>query len=87
MFAALSHPARRATLEALVDGARGVSDLAEPHSMSLVGFMKHVRVLEEAGLIACEKEGRVVRCVLAPERIRHAAAWLARYGRRLAGDL
>ena len=79
VFVALSHSVRRATLEALVDGACGVSDLAAPHRMSLVGFMKHVRVLEEARLIACEKEGRVVRCVLAPERIRHAAAWLARY--------
>ena len=81
VFGALSHSARRATLEALVDGARNVSDLATPHGMSLVGFMKHVRVLEEASLIACEKEGRIVRCVLAPERIRAAATWLARYER------
>ena len=81
VFGALSHSARRATLEALVDGARSVSDLATPHGMSLVGFMKHVRVLEEASLIACEKEGRIVRCVLAPERIRAAATWLARYER------
>ena len=81
VFGALSHSARRRTLEALVDGARSVSDLATPHGMSLVGFMKHVRVLEEASLIACEKEGRIVRCVLAPERIRAVATWLARYER------
>ena len=79
VFGALSHPARRGTLDALTSGARSVSELAAPHGMSLVGFMKHVRVLEEARLIACEKEGRVVRCVLAPERIREAATWLARY--------
>ena len=79
VFGALSHAARRGTLEALVDGARSVRDLAAPHGMSLVGFMKHIRVLEEASLIACEKQGRVVRCVLAPERIREAAKWLARY--------
>ena len=81
VFGALSHSARRSTLEALVDGARSVSDLAAPHGMSLAAFMKHVRVLEEASLIACEKEGRVVHCVLAPERIREAATWLARYER------
>ena len=81
VFGALSHPARRGTLEALAGGARSVSDLAAPYGMSLAGFMKHVRVLEEARLIACEKEGRTVRCVLAPERIREAATWLARYER------
>lgn len=81
VFGALSHSARRSTLEALVDGARSVSDLAAPHGMSLAAFMKHVRVLQEASLIACEKEGRVVHCVLAPERIREAATWLARYER------
>ena len=81
VFGALSHSARRGTLAALVDGARSVSDLAAPYGMSLVGFMKHVRVLEEAHLIACEKEGRVARCVLAPERIREAATWLTRYER------
>ena len=79
VFGALSHPARRGTLEALAGGARSVSDLAAPHGMSLVGFMKHVRVLEEARLISCEKDGRVVRGMLAPERIREAALWLARY--------
>ena len=39
VFGALSHPARRSTLETLADGARSVSELAAPHGMSLVGFM------------------------------------------------
>lgn len=81
VFGALSHPARRGTIDALAGGARSVSELTTPHGMSLVGFMKHVRVLEEARLIACEKEGRIVRYVLTPARIRKAAIWLARYER------
>ena len=46
-----------------------MSELAAPHDMSLPGFMKHLRVLEDAGLIARSKEGRVVSCELsAPSR-------------------
>lgn len=56
VFAALASPARRATLDALGHGARTVSDLAAPHDMSLPGFMKHVRVLQAAGLISCAKK-------------------------------
>lgn len=77
VFAALASPARRATLDALGRGARSISDLAAPHSMSLSGFMKHVRVLEGAGLIKCVKGGRTVTCVLAPQPLRQAAQWVS----------
>ena len=77
VFAALASPARRATLDALGRGARSVSDLAAPHGMSLTGFMKHVRVLEAAGLITCAKQGRTVTCALATEPLRQATQWLS----------
>lgn len=77
VFAALASPARRATLDALGRGASSVSNLAAPHGMSLSGFMKHVRVLEAAGLIKCTKEGRTVTCALASQPLRQATEWLS----------
>ena len=47
--------------------------------MSLPGFMKHLRVLEDAGLIARNKEGRVVSCELSAAPMKAAAAWMSRY--------
>src|SRR5688572_7058155 len=79
VFAALSDPTRRRVLEALGKGSQSVSILAQSHGMSLPGFMKHLRVLESAGLIARLKEGRVVRCTLAAEPMQEAAVWLSRY--------
>ena len=79
LFAALSDTTRRKVLETLGDGSLSVSELAQAHGMSLTGFIKHLRVLEDAGLIARSKEGRVVRCTLSPEPMQEAAMWLARY--------
>jgi DNA-binding transcriptional ArsR family regulator len=79
IFAALADPTRRGVLELLDGGGLPVSELAAPHNMSLPGFMKHLRVLEDAGLIACSKEGRVVNCTLAAESMQEAATWMARY--------
>jgi len=87
VFAALSDATRRAVLEALDQGALSVSELAQPHGMSLTGFMKHLRVLEEAGLITRTKEGRVVRCTLAPLPMQEAAVWLSRYEKFWSGRL
>jgi DNA-binding transcriptional ArsR family regulator len=79
VFAALADPTRRGVLELLDGGSLPVSELAAPHDMSLPGFMKHLRVLEDAGLITCSKEGRVVNCTLSAESMKEAAAWMARY--------
>jgi DNA-binding transcriptional ArsR family regulator len=81
VFAALSDPTRRHVLEALGQGSLGVSELAQPHGMSLPGFMKHLRVLVEAGLIARNKEGRVVSCELSAAPMKAAAVWMSRYER------
>jgi len=79
VFAALADPTRRGILESLSEGELAVSELAEPHDMSLPGFMKHLRVLEDAGLIARNKEGRVVSCELSAAPMKAAAAWMSRY--------
>ncbi len=79
VFAALADSTRRGILESLSDGDLAVSELAAPHDMSLPGFMKHLRVLEEAGLVTRLKEGRVVRCELAAEPMQEAAMWLSHY--------
>lgn len=77
VFRALSDATRRSVVERLTRGPATVSELAQPHGMSLPGFMKHLRVLEEAGLLVRAKEGRSVRCELAPGALEEAAMWLA----------
>ena len=79
VFAALADPTRRGVLEHLSGGSLAVSELAAPHGMSLPGFMKLLRVLEQAGLIAREKEGRVVSCELSAAPMKTASAWMSRY--------
>ena len=79
VFAALADPTRRGVLDSLAGGSLGVSELAAPHGMSLPGFMKHLRVLEDAGLIARAKEGRVVSCELSAAPMKTASAWMSRY--------
>lgn len=79
VFWALSDRTRRQVIEQLTRGPASVSELAQPHGMSLPGFMKHLKVLEDAGLVVRAKEGRTVRCELAPAALANAAAWLAHY--------
>jgi DNA-binding transcriptional ArsR family regulator len=80
-FAALADPTRRAVLEQLGHGGATISELAEPFGMSLTGMKKHVRVLEEANLVATEKVGRVRRCTLVPYAFEGISTWLARLDR------
>jgi DNA-binding transcriptional ArsR family regulator len=80
-FAALADPTRRALLERLGAGSASISDLAEPFGMSLTGMKKHVRLLEEANLVATEKVGRVRRCMLVPDAFEGISAWLRQLDR------
>jgi DNA-binding transcriptional ArsR family regulator len=79
VFAALAHPIRRAILEQLSGGDATVGELAEPHDVSLPAISKHLRVLEDAGLLKVEPEGRVRRCQLDAAPLRAAFGWLTRY--------
>jgi DNA-binding transcriptional ArsR family regulator len=80
-FSALADPTRRGILVTLADGDRTVSDLAKPFDMSLPAISKHLGVLERAGLITREREGRVRRCHLQREPLADALQWIADYGR------
>jgi DNA-binding transcriptional ArsR family regulator len=79
VFAALADPTRRKVLQDLEQGNLSVGELAQPHGMSLPGFMKHLRVLEDAGLVTRAKDGRVVNLAISPEPMQEAAMWLSRY--------
>lgn len=79
VFAALAHPIRRAILEQLSGGDATVSELAEPHKVSLPAISRHLRVLEDAGLITVEPEGRVRRCQIDAAPLSAAFGWLTRY--------
>ncbi|KAA3648656.1 MAG: ArsR family transcriptional regulator [Chloroflexi bacterium] len=78
-FGALSSPVRRAMLSRLSQGEATVSELASAHEISLPGISKHVRVLENAGLIRREKRGREYHCRIKPAPMREAVAWLAQH--------
>ena len=81
-FAALVDPTRRAILARLErkDGA-SVSELAEPFAIKLPAVMKHLDVLDHAGLITRVKSGRTVTVKLRPQPMREAMEWLSRYER------
>lgn len=81
IFNALGDGTRRAMLKALTDGERTVGELAQPFTMSLAAASKHIKVLESAGLIRREVEGRVHRCSLEPMPLATADQWLAMYRR------
>jgi DNA-binding transcriptional ArsR family regulator len=79
VFAALADPTRRAILEELAKGHSTVSELAEPHDMSLPAISKHLRVLEEAGLITRTVEGRIHYLQLNSKPMSEVLAWLELY--------
>src|SRR3954464_7373247 len=78
-FTALSDATRRGVLEQLGHSDASITDLADKFQMTLAGMMKHVGVLEEAGLVATEKVGRVRTCKLGTRRLEEETAWLERY--------
>jgi DNA-binding transcriptional ArsR family regulator len=78
-FAALSDATRRGILESLGRADASITDLAEKFHMTLTGMKKHVGVLEQAGLVATEKVGRVRTCKLGRRRLEEEAAWIERY--------
>ena len=81
VFSALSDPTRRAILERLSEGATNVSTLAAPFALSQPAVSKHLRVLEEAGLIHRTRQGRERIVRVDPRPIAEARGWMAQYAR------
>ncbi|HEX6930171.1 MAG TPA: metalloregulator ArsR/SmtB family transcription factor [Gammaproteobacteria bacterium] len=81
VFRALADPTRRAMLRELSLREHSVGELAAPHSMSLAAASKHLKVLENAGLVERRITGRTHRVRLAPARLAEAREWLDDYER------
>jgi DNA-binding transcriptional ArsR family regulator len=78
-FAALAHPARRAILARLASGRASVAELADPFDMSRVAISKHLRVLEEAGLVSMEKDAQRRIREIDPKPLAEVTQWLEPY--------
>lgn len=76
-FHALSDPTRRSVIQRLISGPATVKELAEPFGMGLPSFLKHIRVLEESGLISSQKTGRTRTCEIKPNQLTAAEQWLS----------
>ncbi len=76
LFHALADPTRRSILTRLAEGPARVTDLSEPTGLRLPTVMRHLSVLEEAGLIATSKDGRIRTCAIVPEGLGPVRTWL-----------
>jgi DNA-binding transcriptional ArsR family regulator len=81
IFHALGDATRRRMLRELADGERTVGQLAEPFAISLAASSKHIKVLEDAGLIRRDVRGRTHLCRLDPGPLASAHQWLSFYER------
>lgn len=75
-FSALADPTRRAIVGRLCEGPKTVSELSAPFEMALPSLLKHVRVLEESGLITSHKVGRVRTCTIKPGALQATGGWI-----------
>ena len=78
-FLALADPTRRAILAQIAGGALTVNEIVEAHSLSQPGISKHLKVLEEAGLIRRERVAKTRPVHLEPEGLKRAAGWIEHY--------
>jgi len=76
IFQALADPTRRAVVGRLGEGPASVGDLAAPFDMALPSFMKHIRTLEQSGLIRTSKSGRVRMCEVDRSQLAAVDHWL-----------
>ena len=87
IFHALGDATRRAMLGELAAGARTVGELAEPFAMSLAAASKHIKVLENAGMVRRDVRGRTHVCSLDPMPLIGADQWIGMYRRFWTGRL
>jgi DNA-binding transcriptional ArsR family regulator len=79
VFAALADGTRRGMIRRLSRGPATIGELGRPYAISKPAVTKHVRVLERAGLVRRERNGRIHRCTLDPAPMREAEAWIERH--------
>jgi DNA-binding transcriptional ArsR family regulator len=78
-FSALSDPTRRGMLASLARGEKSIGELAEPYKMTFAGASKHVKVLEDAGLIARRRMGRTHLIRIEAKPLEEAERWLRQW--------
>ena len=76
-FHALADPTRRSVIQRLMHGPATVSELSEPFAIGLPTLMKHIKVLENTGLIRSTKNGRIRTCRIEPTQLAAAERWLS----------
>jgi DNA-binding transcriptional ArsR family regulator len=76
LFHALSDPTRRMMLNRMASGPAPVTELAGPTGLRLPTVMRHLSVLEEAGLVTTQKDGRVRSCAFVPDALAPMRNWL-----------
>ena len=79
VLTAISHPSRRAIIGQLAHGPARFTDIAKPFDLALNAITKHLKLLERAGLISREKQGREVLISLRPEPLRLVSGWVHEY--------
>ena len=82
VFSALADPTRRDLVARLTEGDAGVGDLAAPYEMSLQAVSKHLKVLEDAGLVSRSREGQRRPVHLEAEVFDLMTKWIERYRQR-----
>jgi DNA-binding transcriptional ArsR family regulator len=81
-FFALSNRTRRGMTEMLLrEGEKPMRELAKPFGISLPGAMKHIGILEDAGIVLCRRRGRENICSVDPSALQTAAGWFDFYSR------
>lgn len=80
-FKALADPTRLAVIERLCQGPASMTELAAPLPMKMPSVMKHLDILENAGLLKSEKSGRIRTYTVVPEKLRVAEHWLEKQRR------
>ena len=85
-FSALSDPTRRAILASLATGEKTVLELCRPFAVSQPAISRHLRVLEECGLITRRIDGTKRPCRLAPNAMKDVEQWLDMFRRALEAN-
>ena len=78
-FAALANTTRRAILARLAHGEASVNELAEPFELTLPAISKHIKVLEQAGLVVRSRRAQYRPCALDPTRLEEVSSWAEQY--------
>ena len=87
IFRAIADPTRRQMLEALASRDRTIGELADPLDMTLAGASKHIGVLEKAGLVRRQKQGRERICTLRGDGLHAVRDWVEQYSAFWTGRL